>query len=96
MLPERISNDLCSLRETVDRPALAVRMTFAAGRQDPALGKLTLGRAKVADAIFTDDTEQTENDMVQGTKEVKPGRLLYLSRRLRRSVRVSRLRIPCA
>ncbi len=30
MLPERISNDLCSLKENVDRPALAVCMTFAA------------------------------------------------------------------
>lgn len=30
MLPERISNDLCSLREGEDRPALAVRMRFAA------------------------------------------------------------------
>ena len=30
MLPERISNDLCSLRERQDRPALAVRMTFSA------------------------------------------------------------------
>jgi ribonuclease R len=30
MLPERISNDLCSLRHGVDRPALAVRMTFGA------------------------------------------------------------------
>ncbi|TIT57072.1 MAG: RNB domain-containing ribonuclease, partial [Mesorhizobium sp.] len=29
-LPERISNDLCSLREGQDRPALAVRMTFSA------------------------------------------------------------------
>ncbi|WP_083508051.1 ribonuclease R [Aureimonas frigidaquae] len=28
MLPERISNDLCSLREGVDRPAIAVRMVF--------------------------------------------------------------------
>lgn len=28
MLPERISNDLCSLREGEDRPALAVRMIF--------------------------------------------------------------------
>ena len=28
MLPERISNDLCSLREGEDRPALAVRMRF--------------------------------------------------------------------
>jgi ribonuclease R len=30
MLPERISNDLCSLRENEDRPALAVRMIFSA------------------------------------------------------------------
>ena len=30
MLPERISNDLCSLRAGEDRPALAVRMTFSA------------------------------------------------------------------
>ena len=29
MLPERISNDLCSLREGEDRPALAVRMIFS-------------------------------------------------------------------
>ncbi|WP_295555149.1 ribonuclease R [uncultured Hyphomicrobium sp.] len=31
MLPERISNDLCSLRELEDRPCLAVRMIFDAG-----------------------------------------------------------------
>jgi ribonuclease R len=30
MLPERISNELCSLRENEDRPALAVRMIFSA------------------------------------------------------------------
>ncbi len=30
MLPEKISNDLCSLREHQDRPCLAVRMTFDA------------------------------------------------------------------
>ena len=30
MLPERISNDLCSLRADEDRPALAVRMTLGA------------------------------------------------------------------
>jgi ribonuclease R len=34
MLPERISNDLCSLRESEDRPALAVKMRFdAQGRK---------------------------------------------------------------
>ncbi|MCB1479755.1 MAG: ribonuclease R [Tepidamorphaceae bacterium] len=31
MLPERLSNDLCSLREKEDRPALAVRMVYDAG-----------------------------------------------------------------
>ncbi len=30
MLPERISNDLCSLKPLVDRPAIAVRMTIDA------------------------------------------------------------------
>ncbi|MEZ5811508.1 MAG: ribonuclease R [Rhizobiaceae bacterium] len=30
MLPERISNDLCSLRQDEDRPAMAVRMVFSA------------------------------------------------------------------
>mgnify|MGYP002713098669 CR=1 FL=1 len=30
MLPERISNDLCSLREGEDRPVMAVRMVFGA------------------------------------------------------------------
>ncbi|WP_370673688.1 ribonuclease R [Pleomorphomonas sp. PLEO] len=34
MLPEKISNDLCSLKEGVDRPAIAVRMVFdAEGRK---------------------------------------------------------------
>ena len=32
MLPERISNDLCSLRPNEDRAALAVRMVFGARR----------------------------------------------------------------
>lgn len=31
MLPERLSNDLCSLRELEERPCLAVRMVFDAG-----------------------------------------------------------------
>ena len=32
MLPERLSNDLCSLREGEDRACLAVRMVFDARR----------------------------------------------------------------
>ncbi|WP_421791919.1 ribonuclease R [Hyphobacterium sp.] len=33
MLPERLSNDLCSLREKEERPCMAVRMVFAADGQ---------------------------------------------------------------
>ncbi len=36
MLPERMSNDLCSLRQDVDRPALAVRMVI--GKDGHKLG----------------------------------------------------------
>lgn len=36
MLPERISNDLCSLRELEDRPAMAVRMIFDANGRKKA------------------------------------------------------------
>jgi exoribonuclease R len=39
MLPERISNDLCSLREGENRPSLAVRMVFDQPRQE-ALAQL--------------------------------------------------------
>ncbi|MGE3147602.1 MAG: ribonuclease R [Pseudorhodoplanes sp.] len=38
MLPERISNDLCSLRPQVDRAALAVRMTLDANGRKRAHG----------------------------------------------------------
>ena len=34
MLPEKLSNDLCSLRDSELRPCLAVRMTFDAQRQE--------------------------------------------------------------
>ena len=54
MLPERISNDLCSLRPLEDRPALAVRMILGADgrkrshtfhRDHDALGRQALLRA---------------------------------------------------
>ncbi len=47
MLPERISNDLCSLREGEDRPALAVRMVVAA---DGAKRKHTFHRVMMRSA----------------------------------------------
>ncbi len=58
MLPERISNDLCSLRPDEDRPALAIRITVAAdGRKLShrvhrvmmrSAGKLTYAQAQAA------------------------------------------------
>lgn len=51
MLPERISNDLCSLREGEDRPALAVRMVIDAGgvkRRHSVHRVMMRSRAKLA------------------------------------------------
>ncbi len=66
MLPERISNDLCSLKPGVDRPALAVRMTIAAdGRKREhrfhrvlirSLAKLHYAQAQAAIDGQPDDT----------------------------------------
>ncbi|WP_286165629.1 ribonuclease R [Rhizobium sp. EC-SD404] len=69
MLPERISNDLCSLKEGVDRPALAVRMTFSKDGQKlrhtfhrimmKSLAKLSYQQAQAAIDGATDDKTDT-------------------------------------
>ena len=66
MLPERISNDLCSLRGGEDRPALAIRMWIGADgrKRRHALhrimmrshGKLAYGQAQAAIDGAPDDT----------------------------------------
>ncbi|MGU3360025.1 ribonuclease R [Methylobacterium sp. M6A4_1b] len=65
MLPERISNDLCSLREAEDRPALAVRMVIDAEGTKRRHGfhrvmmrsraKLSYAQAQAAIDGFSDD-----------------------------------------
>ena len=65
MLPERISNDLCSLREAEDRPALAVRMVIGADGEKRRHGfhrimmrsraKLSYAQAQAAIDGFADD-----------------------------------------
>jgi len=47
MLPERISNDLCSLKEGVDRPALALRLTINKDGQrlDHSFGRVMINCA---------------------------------------------------
>ena len=66
MLPERISNDLCSLREHEDRPALAVRMVVTADGTKRrhsfhrvmmrSRAKLSYAQAQAAIDGFSDET----------------------------------------
>src|SRR6202040_4065548 len=68
MLPERISNDLCSLRAQEDRPALAVRMVLGAdGRKRShkfhrimmrSAAKLSYEQAQAAIDGRTDETTE--------------------------------------
>ena len=68
MLPERISNDLCSLRSGIDRPAIAVRMVIGADgrKRSHAFHRVMirsaarLHYAQVQDAIEGAGDEATE------------------------------------
>ncbi|NVK33225.1 MAG: ribonuclease R [Rhodobacteraceae bacterium] len=74
MLPERISNDLCSLREKEERPAMAVRMIFGKdGRKRShsfhrvimrSAAKLSYLQAQKAIEGVTDETTETLVDGV--------------------------------
>ena len=72
-----------------DRRARPLRLFFAGRKATPGLGRLKRAQPRALDALFIDDPEQTEQQMVDGTKVPEPSRLLYLTRRLRRSIRIS-------
>ena len=71
MLPERISNDLCSLKEGVDRPALAVRMVFS--REGRKIGH-TFHRIMMKSAAKL--SYQQAQAAIDGTPDDKTGPLL--------------------
>jgi ribonuclease R len=74
MLPERISNDLCSLKPGVDRPAMAVRMVIGAdGRKREhrfhrvlirSLAKLHYAQVQAATDSHSDDATAPLIDLV--------------------------------
>ncbi|MGE0749842.1 MAG: ribonuclease R [Variibacter sp.] len=73
MLPERISNDLCSLRPDEDRPALAVRMIVGAdGRKRSHTFHRVLMRSHAklsytqAQAAIDGQTDSVPKDIVRG------------------------------
>ena len=71
MLPERISNDLCSLIEGEDRPALAVRMVFSA---NGAKLKHTFHRVMMRSAAKL--SYQQSQNAIDGTADDKTSPLL--------------------
>ncbi len=71
MLPERISNNLCSLREGEDRPALAVRMVFS--KEGRKAGH-TFHRIMMKSAAKL--SYQQAQDAVDGKPDDKTGPLL--------------------
>ncbi len=71
MLPERISNDLCSLRELEDRPALAVRMIFNAegGKLNHRFHRIMMrSAAKLSYQKAQDEFDGRPTDLNQNVK----------------------------
>ncbi len=71
MLPERISNDLCSLREGEERPAMVVRMVFDA---DGRKRRHTFARAVIRSAAKL--SYQQAQAAIDGHPDEKTGPLL--------------------
>ncbi|RFC66414.1 ribonuclease R [Fulvimarina endophytica] len=72
MLPERISNDLCSLKENVDRPALAVRMTIGADgrKRSHSFHRVMMrSRAKLAYEAAQAAIDDTPNEVSDEVRE---------------------------
>ena len=71
-----------------DRKARKVKLFLAPARKKLP-GTFRLKRPKRATQTYTDDPEQTENEMAADPKQAKESRLIFVTRKLRRSVRLS-------
>ncbi len=72
-----------------DRRTRRVRLFFSPTGKKVQPGRLKLRVPKPADAVYTDDHNQSESDMVEQRKQEKSARLLFTSRKLKRKLRVS-------
>lgn len=71
-----------------DRRARKVKL-FLAPAKKKRPGTFSLRRPKRAVMVFQDDPEQSEDDMVASPAEAGANRLIFLTKKLRRSARVS-------
>ena len=75
-------------RSWPDRRARKVRLFFGPARKKLP-GTFSRKRPKRTVQTFADDPEQTENEMVADPLQAKENRLIFLTRKLRRNVRIS-------
>ncbi|MEA2447091.1 MAG: X-Pro dipeptidyl-peptidase [Actinomycetota bacterium] len=86
---ERSSYKWKTYKSWPDAGARKVKLFFGPGKKNGQPGGLKLVEPKPADAPFTDDPEQEESQMVGASKEASANRLLFKTKKLRKSVRVS-------
>jgi ribonuclease R len=89
MLPERISNDLCSLKPSVDRAALAVRMVIAADgrKRSHSFHRILMRSAARLDYAQTQDAFDGRTDETTGPLKERIVDPLYSAYRAVRTAR---------
>ncbi len=86
---ERASYRWKTYKSWPDRHARNIRLFFRPAKKTPRSGTLARRPPKTADADYEDDPEQSEDEMVAQPKQDKPARLAYVTKKLRRKVRIS-------
>jgi X-Pro dipeptidyl-peptidase len=86
---ERSSHKWKTYKTWPDAGARKVKLFFAPGKKGAQPGGLKLRAPKPADASYIDDPQQEESQMVAAPKEASANRLLFSTKKLRKSVRLS-------
>jgi X-Pro dipeptidyl-peptidase len=90
---ERAPNKWKTYRSWPDRRARKVRL-FLGPQRKKLPGTFRLRRPKRSETAYTDDPEQSEDEMVEDPMAESPSRLVFLTPKLRKKVRISgRIRV---